>query len=57
MKNLSSFQTFSKKRAALAKNKKASAEEKAKFVASFDWNAMTKQDEAIWQEIFAHLDT
>ena len=47
---------FGKKRAAIAKNKKATAEEKARFVASFDWNAMTEQDDAIWQEIFAHLD-
>ena len=31
-------------------------EEKAQFVASFDWHEMTEQDEAVWDEIFAHLD-
>ena len=47
---------FSKKRAAIAKMSGVTAKEKARFVASFDWNAMTEQDDAIWQEIFAHLD-
>ena len=32
------------------------AEEKADFVASFDWNAMTEQDEAVWDTVFNHLD-
>ena len=26
------------------------------FVASYDWDAMTRQDEAVWAEIFEHLD-
>ena len=32
------------------------AEQKAAFVASFDWHRMTQQDEAVWQRIFACLD-
>ena len=47
---------FSAARAKLAKNKKATAEEKAAFVASYDWKRMTEQDEEIWKRIFAHLD-
>ena len=30
--------------------------QKANFVASFDWDRMTAQDEAVWQAIFDHLD-
>lgn len=48
---------FGKARAKLARNKKATAEDKAIFVASYDWDAMTVQDEAIWQKIFEHLDS
>ena len=40
----------------LLKNKKAAAQDKKAFVASFDWEAMTAQDEAVWNRIFAHLD-
>lgn len=47
---------FGKARAKLARNKKATAEDKAAFVASYDWDAMTVQDEAVWQKIFEHLD-
>lgn len=47
---------FGKKRAALARKKNATKEEKAAFVQSFDWNAMTKQDDAVWKDIFDHLD-
>lgn len=47
---------FSSARAKLAKNKKATKEEKARFVSSFDWNKMTEQDNAVWNEIFNHLD-
>ena len=39
------------------KKKLETAEQKAAFVASFDWNAMTEQDMAVWAEILAHLDT
>ena len=46
---------FSKARAKLTKKKNATKEEKAKFVASFNWEKMTEQDEAVWNEIFAHL--
>lgn len=47
---------FGKARTKLAKKKNATKEEKAQFVASFDWERMTKQDDAVWGEIFAHLD-
>ena len=32
-------------------------EQKRKFVAGFDWNRMTAQDEAVWREIFAALES
>jgi len=38
------------------KKKLDTAEEKAAFVASFDWNRMTAQDETVWAEIFNTLD-
>ena len=47
---------FSKARAKFLKKKKATKEQKAQFVASFDWDKMTAQDEAVWQCIFSHLD-
>lgn len=47
---------FGKARAKFAKKKNASPKEKAQFVASFDWNAMTAQDDTVWQAILAHLD-
>ena len=47
---------FGAARAKLARNKKATQEDKAKFVASYDWEKMTVQDEAVWNQIFAHLD-
>ena len=46
---------------ALKKNMKRrrleTAEAKAAFVARWDWNRMTAQDDAIWAEILGHLDT
>jgi hypothetical protein len=30
-------------------------EQKVDFVASFDWNRMTAQDETVWKEIFKTL--
>ena len=48
---------FGKARAKLLKKKKLTSEEKARFVASFDWDKMTRQDEAVWNAIFEHLDT
>lgn len=47
---------FGKARAKFAKNKNATKEEKEKFVSSFDFDAMTVQDEKVWTEIFKHLD-
>ena len=47
---------FGKARAKLARKKNASKEEKARFVASYDWERMTAQDESVWQKIFDHLD-
>ena len=47
---------FGKARARLAKKKNVTAEEKAAFVASFDWESMTAQDEAVWERILAHLE-
>ena len=37
-------------------NKKSTAEDKAKFVASFDWERMTAQDSEVWKRIFEALD-
>lgn len=47
---------FGKARTKFAKKKNATKEEKADFVASFDWEKITAQDEDVWSEIFAHLD-
>lgn len=40
---------------ALKKGNLSSPEDKAKFVASFDWYKMTEQDEALWSEIIKVL--
>lgn len=50
------LQAFSKERAKLLRKKGLTKEEKAAFVASFDWNKMTVQDEKVWEVIFDHLD-
>lgn len=42
---------------ALLKKKNATDEEKSAFVASYDWDAMTAQDEKIWAEIFECLES
>ena len=47
---------FGKARAKFAKKKNATKEEKARFIASFDWHKMTAQDESVWGKIFAHFD-
>ena len=47
---------FGKARAKFAKKKNATKEEKENFVASFDWEKITAQDEDVWNQIFAHLD-
>ena len=49
------LEKFKKDRAKFAK-KKTTKEEKQQFLKSFDWHKMTAQDEAVWAEIFAHLD-
>ncbi len=46
---------FGKERAKLLKKKNLSDNEKAAFVASFDWNRMTAQDDTVWKKIFEHL--
>ncbi len=48
---------FSVARTELLKNKNTTKDEKKKFVASFDWNLMTVQDEGVWKAIFEHLDS
>ena len=47
---------FGKARSKFAKKKSVTKEQKKNFVASFDWERMTAQDTAVWDEIFAHLD-
>ncbi len=47
---------FGKARAKLARKKNITKEEKEQFVASYDWDAMTVQDETVWHQIFEHLD-
>lgn len=31
-------------------------EQRAEFISGFDWDRMTKQDDALWDKIFDHLD-
>lgn len=47
---------FGKSRAKLLKKKELTDEEKAVFVASYDWDKMTEQDESVWKAIFDCLD-
>ena len=47
---------FGKSRAKLLKKKDLTDEEKAVFVASYDWDKMTEQDESVWKAIFDCLD-
>ena len=47
---------FGRARAKLARKKGLTAVEKAAFVASYDWDKMTTQDETVWSAIFEHLD-
>ncbi len=42
---------------ALLKKKNVSDEEKKAFVARFDWDGMTEQDERVWNMIFEHLES
>ena len=48
---------FGKARAKLARNKKATSEEKAEFVAFYDWWRMTEQDGQVWDAILQHLES
>ena len=47
---------FSGAKAKFARRKNVTPAEKAAFVASFDWEKMTEQDEEVWKMILAHLD-
>ena len=47
---------FGKARVKLVRTKNVTAEDKKKFVASYDWKKMTEQDESVWNVIFEHLD-
>lgn len=47
---------FGSARAKLLRKKNLTDEDKKSFVASFDWERMTEQDEALWEKIFKHLD-
>jgi pimeloyl-ACP methyl ester carboxylesterase len=47
---------FGGARAKLARKKNLTNEEKAAFIASYDWNRMTAQDESVWKVIFDHLE-
>ncbi len=47
---------FFKKYKKLKRNKKTKAEDFESLKRSYDWQRMTAQDEAVWQEIFDHLD-
>ena len=48
---------FSDAKHKLLKNKKVTVEERRAFAASFDWEAMTEQDESVWKVIFEHLES
>ena len=47
---------FGKARTKFLKKKNTTKEQKANFVASFDWEKITAQDEDVWSKIFEHLD-
>ena len=47
---------FGKARAKLTRKKRVTKEEKARFVASYDWNRMTAQDKNVWEAIYTHLE-
>lgn len=49
--------SFGKARAKFARKKKTTDQKKADFVASYDWDRMTEQDESVWQVIFEHLES
>lgn len=47
---------FSVARAELLKRNNLTKEDKKLFIESFNWTAMTEQDEIVWKAIFEHLD-
>ena len=47
---------FSVARAELLKKNDLTKEDKKLFIESFNWTAMTEQDEIVWKAIFEHLD-
>ena len=47
---------FGGARTKFAKKKNATETDKKQFVAAFEWDKMTEQDDALWKEIFDHLD-
>jgi len=47
---------FAEYKRALRKKRLTTDEQKAAFRAAYDWNRMTVQDEAVWDEIFAVLE-
>lgn len=50
------LEKFGKARAKLTKKKNLTKPEKEAFVASYNFNRMTEQDEEVWKQIFACLD-
>lgn len=48
---------FGKARGELLRKKNLTEEEKRNFVASFDFDKMTEQDEDLWNKIFEHLES
>lgn len=46
---------ISKKNKLVKKKMLVTGEQKKKFLASFDWDRMTAQDEKVWEAIFEHL--
>ncbi|MBP3918851.1 MAG: alpha/beta fold hydrolase [Clostridia bacterium] len=47
---------FAEYKKAIKEKKLVTAEQKTAFRASYDWNRMTQQDEAVWKIIFETLD-
>jgi len=47
---------FGGARAKFAKKKNVTEADKKQFVAAFEWDKMTEQDERVWEKIFAHLE-
>ena len=47
---------FSVARAELLKRNNLTKKDKKIFIESFNWTAMTEQDEIVWKAIFEHLD-